>query len=193
MTEPTQQHPIVAIKSRIAYKNPWMQVREDTTLLLNGNTGLYGVIETNDSVVVAAINDKHEIYVVYGYSYPADIWSWQLPGGGGDNEDLEKAAQRELKEETGIYAEHCELLGNPLIVSCGLLKERMGVVIATGLTMAERSAGTDDLDSIGEGKFISVDEARSMVEQSAICDSQTIAGLYVVEGWIKSQQRDKVI
>lgn len=178
---PTKERPIVAVSSRIAYQNPWMRVREDKTLRSSGE-GIYGVVETNDSVIVAAMNDDRHIYLIYGYSYPTDTWSWQLPGGGGDCEQAEEAARRELVEETGIRADTFEVLGN-LIVSCGLLKERMAVVVATGLTFDEKSPDADDTDAIDQGKFVSFEEAYRMVASDEICDSQTISGLYLLEKW----------
>lgn len=184
MQEPTADKPIIATSSRIAYENPWMKVREDTTLRSGGATGIYGVIETKDSVIVAAVNEKKEVYVIYGYSYPTDTWSWQIPGGGGDGERPEVAAKRELIEETGITAERFEVLGN-LIVTCGLMKERMAVVVASGLSQDARDQGADDVDSVGEGKFVSLEKARQMVAAAEICDSQTISGLYLVEKWME--------
>lgn len=187
--KPTARRPIVAISSRLAYENPWMKIREDKTLRTGGAEGIYGVVETNDSVIVSAVNDQNELYLVYGYSYPTDTWSWQIPGGGGDGEAPEEAARRELAEETGIIAEKFEMLGN-LIVTCGLMKERMAVVVATALSYGDRNDKADDIDSIGDGKFVSIDEARSMVERGDICDSQTISGLYLVESWMKGLSDD---
>ena len=161
-------------------------MREDATLRQSGE-GIYSVVETNDSVVVAALNDAREVYVVWAYSYPTDTWSWQLPGGGSDGEEPELAGQRELVEETGIGAEKFECLGR-LIVALGLLKERMAVVLATGVSMGSRPPEADDSDAVGEGKFVSLAEAAGMVARGEICDNQTIAGLYLVEKWLAEHE-----
>lgn len=184
MRQPDKEHPIVAVSSRIAYQNLWITIREDKTLRAGDKKGIYGVVKTPDSVITAAINDKNEIYVIYGYSYPTDTWSWQIPGGGGDGEEPKIAARRELFEETGIVAERFELLGK-LIVCCGLLGERMDVVVATNLKQENRPNDTDDRDSITEGKFVSLAEVERMVNSGEICDSQTTSALYLVEKWIK--------
>jgi 8-oxo-dGTP pyrophosphatase MutT (NUDIX family) len=181
--QPTENRPIVATSSKIAYENRWLKVREDDTLRLDGTKGLYGVVETNDSVVTCALNENNEIFIIYGYSYPTDMWSWQIPGGGGDNEPPLIAAARELEEETGLRAEQYEQLGN-LIVACGILKERMAVVVATQLSKGKRPIA-DDTDSIREGKFVSISKVQEMIKNNEICDSQSIAAIYLVEKWME--------
>lgn len=184
---PTKEHPIIATSSRIAYENPWIQVREDETLRTGGVKGIYGVVETNDSVVTCALNEQDQCYLIYGYSYPTDTWSWQVPGGGSDGgEDMVAAAGRELTEETGIVAGELKLLGS-LIVSCGLLKERMAVVVGRDLSIGERPVA-DDSDSISKGAFYSLADLQEMIMQGEICDAQSIAAIYMVEKWLEGQR-----
>jgi 8-oxo-dGTP pyrophosphatase MutT (NUDIX family) len=181
-SESSETKPIVTVSSRIVYKNPWITVHEDKTLRNGDQEGIYGVIETNDSVIICAVNDNQELYIVYGYSYPTDTWSWQVPGGGGEKQPPLEAAERELKEETGITAEQFEQIGDT-IVTCGLLTERMATVVATNLKRGERP-DADDADSIGRGKFVSFDELRRMILNGAICDAQSIAAIYLAEQWL---------
>lgn len=180
----SKEKPIVQISSRIAYENKWLRVREDQTLRAQGE-GIYGVVETQDSVVICAVNESKEVYLIYGYSYPTDTWSWQIPGGGGDGQDPKIAAARELEEETGLIAEKYQVLGD-LIVSSGLLKERMAVVVATGLQESTRPASADDIDVIDEGKFVHFTELANKILSGEICDSQSISAIYLLEKWIKS-------
>jgi 8-oxo-dGTP pyrophosphatase MutT (NUDIX family) len=179
MDKPLGERPITTVSSRIAYQNPWLTIREDKTLRNGNQEGIYGVVETNDSVVVCAVNEHQEVYIVYGYSYPTDTWSWQIPGGGSDREPPLEAAKRELLEETGIEAKQFEQLGN-LIVSCGLLTERMAVVLARELTMGERIEA-DDADTISKGKFVSLQEIQDMIASGDICDSQSVSAIYLTE------------
>ena len=81
-----------------------MKVREDNVITPTGSRGIYGVVESNDSVIIVILNTKEQVYITKNYRYPARAWKWELPGGGGDNEDLLAASKRELEEETGMKA-----------------------------------------------------------------------------------------
>lgn len=179
--QPTKEHPIVQLSSRVVYENHWMKVREDETLRSTGE-GVYGVVEVGDSVKICAINDRNQIFLIYSYSYPIDSWSWQIPGGGCDGQDAMVAAERELAEETGLRADSLETIGN-LAVAGGLLSGRTYVVAATGLSPADKPF-SDDIDSIRGGKFFDLKEVEQMILTGEIFSSSTIAAFYLAEKWI---------
>ena len=182
--KPTKDKPIVALSSRIAYETPWIKIQQDETLRAGNQKGIYDFVDTDDSVVICALNEQKELYIIYTYSYPTNSWSWQLPGGGSDGEPALEAAKRELYEETGTTASSYQTLGN-LIVCSGLLKERMGVVVATDLTIGKQPEEADDIDVITEGKFVSLSEIHDMIQKEEICDSQSISALYLLERWME--------
>lgn len=179
--QPTKEHPIVQVSSRVVYENQWMKVREDKTLRDTGE-GLYGVVETGDSVKACALNDKNQIFLIYAYSYPADTWSWQIPGGSSDGQDPVLAAKRELLEETGLESNSLAVLGN-LVIAAGLLNGRTMVVLARDLELASRPF-SDDRNSIKGGRFFDFKEVEEMIRSGDICVSTSISALYLVEKWI---------
>lgn len=111
------------VSSKIVYQNPWITVREDQTRDLAGNLGVYSYMESRDSCMIVAVDDKERIYLVRGFRYPSQSFGWELPGGGGDGEDLLTASQRELEEETGIIAQSWNKLGEAYVCN-GLMTER---------------------------------------------------------------------
>jgi len=69
-----------------------------------------------DDVIFTIINDKLEVLLVKRWVEPFK-WQWAIPGGFVlDNESLDEAAYRELKEETNIsdvYLEQLYTFGDP--------------------------------------------------------------------------------
>ena len=167
--------------SEIKYKNPWMQIREDKVITPLGTEGIYGVMESNDSVMIAVVNDKYELYLVRTFAYPAQSWNWELPGGGGDQLEPIEASKRELEEETGILANSWELLGKTRVCN-GFMRERMAVYLARDLSFTgEREVSTEQID---EAKFFTMQQIDTMIESGDINDAQSITGIHLVQKWI---------
>lgn len=171
--------PFKTLSSKTVYQNPWISVREDQVIRPDGTEGIYGVIESKDSVVVGAVDDEGQIYLIHSFSYPAQSWQWELPGGGGDGEAVIEASRRELAEETGIIAAEWAELGSVRVCD-GLMTERMHVLLATQLTHGEKP-GSDDDGVITDGRFFTFDEVHAMVEGGRIDEGQSIAALYLIE------------
>ena len=64
----------------------------------------------NDSVVVLLTNDNNEICFIKALRYTTQQVQWELPAGGIDKaEDVLKAAEREVLEETGFKTKALKL------------------------------------------------------------------------------------
>ena len=70
--------------SKLIYSNPWITVREDDVITPGGSPGIYGVVETRLAVGVVALTDDNQIYLVGQYRYPVDEYSWEIPEGGSE-------------------------------------------------------------------------------------------------------------
>lgn len=178
----SKDHPYTTTGTKTVYKNPWVRVREDSILLPNGKEGIYGVMESDDSVMIAVVNDKNEIYLIDAYSYPSQSWNWELPGGGGDGEEAITASKRELSEETGIVAEEWTLLGKTRVCN-GLMTERQSTYLARDLTMTDQK-NKDDAAIVRQGRFHTFDEVHQMIRDGKINDCQSITGIYLAEQWL---------
>ena len=66
--------------SRTAYRNPWMSVREDTLVLADGSTGIYGIVDQDDFAVVIAEEDGG-FHLVEQFRYAVGRRSWEFPMG----------------------------------------------------------------------------------------------------------------
>ncbi len=177
------KNPYTILSSKVVYENPWITLREDTNIRPDGSDGIYSVVETKDSVIIGAVNDKNEVFIIRSFSYPAQKWHWELAGGGSDDEGFITASKRELAEETGIIAKNWQQLGIVRPMD-GLMPEKMAILLATDLTIGEKLPA-DDEGLIADGRFASIDEIHQLIDSGDMDEGQSISALYFIEHWIR--------
>lgn len=169
----------------IAYQNPWITIHEDEMIDQQGNTGIYGYMESHDSCMVVVLDDQERIYLVRGFRYPSQSFGWELPGGGGDGEDLIDASKRELEEETGILAKTWDKLGEAYVCN-GLMTEKMAVYLAHDLNFGDKPEQSDE--KFEDMRFFTLSEIDMMIKTGDINDCQTITGLHYYETWKRNKE-----
>ncbi len=182
----TRPSPFKTLSTRIAYKNPWMQVREDEIIRPDGTEGIYGVIESKDAVIAIIVDEQRQICFVNVFRYPAQAWKWELPGGGSDGQEAVAAAMREASEEAGIVAETWHVLGKSRVCN-GLMTENQTSVLAYDLTY---ESPTDKEEGISEHRFIPLEEVDRMIASGEIDDGQSITALYLYKNWLADKTLD---
>ncbi len=102
--------PWTRLNSKIVYDNNWISVNHEEVLNPNGGEGIYGKIHfKNLAIGIVPIDDKGFTFLVGQYRYPLDVYSWEIPEGGGSIRiDPLESARRELLEETDLVANKCE-------------------------------------------------------------------------------------
>ena len=168
--------------SRDIYENAWISVREDTVVRPDGEPGIYGVVHyKNTAVGVLAVEEDH-IYLVGQYRYPLQRYSWEIPEGGcPEDEEPLRAAQRELREETGLTARNWRMLGKAYL-SNSVADEYAVWFLATDLVPGEQSPEGTEVIGI---RRVPVGEAIAMVMDGRITDALSSLALttYVLEGY----------
>ena len=162
-----------------------MRIREDKVITPLGKEGVYGVMESSDSVMVAVLNDKNELYLVRPFSYPSSSWNWELPGGNSDGQDPAEASKRELEEETGILANAWEELGKTRVCN-GFMTERMITFLARDLSFTGEKEKADE--QIDQAQFFSMEEVDAMITRGEINDGQSITGIHFVQKWLEKER-----
>ena len=72
---------ITTLASREVYRNHWMRVREDEILRSNGEKGVYGVVEKDDSAIILPL-EGDRIWMIEQFRYPIGERALELPQGG---------------------------------------------------------------------------------------------------------------
>jgi 8-oxo-dGTP pyrophosphatase MutT (NUDIX family) len=171
--------------TRIAYENPWIKIHEDSVVTPTGKDGIYGYMESRDSVIVVVVNDAGEVYMVRTFRYPDKTWNWELSGGGGDGQDPIDASKRELEEETGIIASSWEVLGRTSVCD-GLMTEKMTTLLARDLQFNGTKETSDE--QISDAGFFSPDNIATMIDDGRLNDGQSITALFLYQHWLNKQK-----
>ncbi|MFT7018086.1 MAG: 8-oxo-dGTP pyrophosphatase MutT (NUDIX family) [Cyclobacteriaceae bacterium] len=93
-------------KSKLVYDNPWVSVLDEEVINPGGGVSLYGRVHfKNLAIGIIPLDAELSTWLVGQWRYPLNLYSWEIPMGGGlRSEDKLASAKRELKEETGISA-----------------------------------------------------------------------------------------
>jgi 8-oxo-dGTP pyrophosphatase MutT (NUDIX family) len=180
------KNPWKTLASREIYKNQWIRLREDKVITPTGTNGIYSVVELKPAVGVIPITDELETYLVGQYRYTLNTYSWEIPEGGGhDNEDIITGAKRELLEETGLVANKWTFL-DTMNTSNSVTNETAYLYLAENLIMQQ--AKPDETEKL-DIKKLPFKEAWQMVLDYTIKDSMAIVGLMRAYNYLKKSGR----
>lgn len=163
------------VKSEKIYDGRIIKVSVDTVITPGGREATRELIHHPGGVGVVAIDEEGMIYLVEQYRIPYDEMLLEIPAGKLDpgETDTQKAAERELREETGLRADTMEFMGN-FYPSVGFLDEDLRLYLAKGLSMGETDPDEDEYINLVRIPF---KEAVEMVMDNRIKDGKTIAAI----------------
>jgi ADP-ribose pyrophosphatase len=160
--------------TRRIYDGRIVSLREDEVRLADGRSARREVVEHADVVAVVPIDSEGNVVLVRQYRLPAGESLLEVPAGGvDDGESPEDAAQRELREETGLRAGKLERLTG-FYVSPGYCTEFIHVYLAKDLVDDPIDGDEDEDISI---ERMPLDEAVRLVGRDEIRDGKSIVGL----------------
>jgi len=166
------------IKSEKIYDGRVIKLSVDTVITPGGREATREIIHHPGGVGVVAVDEDNMIYLVEQYRIPYDEVLLEIPAGKIDpgETDVQKAAERELREETGLTADSLQFIGN-FYPSVGFLDEDLRLFVAKGLHMGETDPDEDEFLNLVKIPF---PKAVEMVMDNRIKDGKTIAAILKV-------------
>jgi ADP-ribose pyrophosphatase len=141
--ETTADLPLV-VDSRAVYAGKVVSLRVDEITLPHGGTALREVVDHPGAVVIVALDEEDQIYLVRQYRHPIRRHLLELPAGALEPDEKPlAAAMRELREEVGVEAAEWTFLGC-FFSSPGFANERLHAFLARGLSRVPSEPDIDE-------------------------------------------------
>jgi ADP-ribose pyrophosphatase len=162
------------------YKRRWCAFRVDDVELPGGARIEYGVLESGGFAAVVPVTGEGDIVLVRQWRQPLETFTLELPSGGVDSgEKPERAARRELFEETGHMAKKLEHLTS-VHTSTGRSTEVCHLFRCTAVRdeHGPRPEPTEFIEVVE----LPFEAALRMATEGTITDSATVLGLLLARG-----------
>ena len=170
------------LKSETVLTTPFLTVKKDRCKTLRGNELDYYSVVRGDAAAVIALTKDKKILMQRQYRHPVREWFLQIPAGMIERgEDPQKAAQRELLEETGYQARTLIHIGT-LFFTPGLLKQKAHIFVGFDAHKVQEP----QLDPGEDVEFLLVpfDDVFNFIVRGEIKDIDTIAELCLAREYL---------
>ena len=169
------KNPWRKLSGKVIYQDPWMGLLKDRVIKPGGSKGFYAYVNKAPGVVIIALTQKKEIYLVGQWRYPVGKYSWELPMGAADKEKgVLAAAKRELAEEAKVGARDWKKVGMFYFAN-GSSNQAAHIYVARKLY--EKHAQHDDSEELAVKK-VPLKKFERMIQAGGITDGPTIAAYY---------------
>ena len=174
-----EERSATAIDSRTVHEGRVFTIVSDRVRLPNGTETTLDVVRHRPSVILVPMPDPEHVVLVRQYRYCIDRWIWELPAGTLEpHEDLETAARRECREETGRDPGRIERVG-ACYPTPGYCDELMVFFRLTELTALPAPVARDE-DEVLEPRVFTLAAARQLAAAADVADMKTVVGLSLV-------------
>ncbi|EHN12085.1 ADP-ribose pyrophosphatase [Patulibacter medicamentivorans] len=184
MSVPEDRPRIRTVSTRVAYRNPWMVLREDAIERPGPDgvprPGIYAVVEKPHSAVVVPWDGVH-LHLVGQDRYPLGRWSWELPqgaahapdGASSSIDDHAEIARAELREETGFEAGTLTRIGD-LAFAPGMANQTFTAWLATDLRPGPPQPEAEE-EGLLVQRAVTPEQFDAMVDDGEVVDAASIA------------------
>lgn len=172
MLLPIGENPWQTLSSEIVHETPWVRINHHKVINPGGSEGIYSVTEfKNLAIGILPLDEDYNTWIVGQYRYPINLYSWEIPEGGGsvDVPPIE-SAKRELQEECGLLAADWQLLLTSH-TSNSATNEYAYIYVAKGLSFTNAHPDEDERLEVHKLPFV---ELYQRVMDNEITDSLTV-------------------
>ncbi|HMG90186.1 MAG TPA: NUDIX hydrolase [Chryseolinea sp.] len=179
MAQEEIKNPWTTLSGEEKYENRWIKVTEYQVINPGGGRGIYGKIHfKNKGIGIIPVDNEGNTWLVGQYRYTLNEFHWEIPEGGAPlNEDPLTAAQRELKEETGLTAKKWTQLLR-MNTSNSVTDEECLIFLAEDLQQGDSEL--EDTEADLKVRKVPLKEALDMVVRGEIADSMSMMGLLML-------------
>jgi len=154
------------------YKARLFEVKEITVPLPDGKEKVFELVDIQNAVTVLPIDADGYVFFVEQFRIASRTPLLELPAGKIESGELPAAAaERELREETGMAAGELRSIGE-FYMSPGYATEYMYCFLATGLYPAPLTPDSDEFINV---RKIPLKEVQVLIREGKILDSKTLA------------------
>lgn len=174
----TRMKKIEQVRERVVWENRYGQMLNDEIRGPRGDDGTYAYWRPAMRGIVVVPRRGDRVGLVRMHRYPINAVSIEVPRGMVDSgEELDEAAVRELREETGYTAERCSLYGR-LWPDTGTIAHTIDLAVADVSECV--GANHDEMESISAVEWKTRDEVRALIATGELRCSITIAALSIL-------------
>jgi ADP-ribose pyrophosphatase len=161
------------------YESRWINLYIDKVLMPSGKTieKYHQLDYPMESIVVLLKNSDNKICLIKSLRYTTQKIEWELPSGGVEKgEDILKAAEREVMEETGFKTRALKLLYsyNP---SNGMSNQNVHIIFGGVDNNKQKEFDTDEVKEV---YWLSSDEIKTLIAKNEICDGISLMPLLLL-------------
>ncbi len=171
------------VASRVIHRGRYLTFRVDTVERPDGSRAERDICGHPGAVAVLALDDQERVLMVRQFRLATGRTLLEIPAGtldvdpgSGAIEDPDRAAARELEEETGQRAASWRKIGT-FWTAPGFATEEMHLYLAGGLTTVRSTLGEDDDERL-ELERLPWREAVGLAERGGIHDAKSLVGLF---------------
>jgi 8-oxo-dGTP pyrophosphatase MutT (NUDIX family) len=174
-----EKNPWKILSQRAVYENPWIDLTEFQVINPKGGSGIYGKVHYKHLAVgIIPLDENWNTWLVGQYRFPLDLYSWEIPEGGGRmDEDPLDAAKRELMEETGLAAKSWTKILT-MHLSNSVSDEHSVIFLARDLE--EHVATPEETEELAIKK-LPFNVVCDMVEKGMITDAMSVAAIQQIQ------------